>query len=98
MLGAELARKEDNGEKERRCLSAALEFLANDLVGNFRLAAAFERDGNPKDSIKHYKAATKDPLIGSPELKAYIENQIVRVMETGPSETPPVPVLRFLTW
>lgn len=98
ILGADLARKEGDIPKEQRSLSAALEIRSNDLVGNFRLGVANEKVGNSKASIEHYQAAVKDPSITSAELRVFMENQIVRVMEAGPSENPPVPALRFMTW
>lgn len=98
ILGAELARKQRDIPKEQSSLSAALEIRSNDLVGHFRLGIASEKAGDAKASIEHYRLAAKDPSIVSAELGEFIENQIVRVMEAGPSEDPPVPALRFMSW
>lgn len=98
MLAVGLARKDGLVDKEQKYLRNALISSPDDLVGNFRLAVAYEKNNQPQESIKHYKAALDNSSIESPELKVFIENQITRIKCSGPANDPPVPSLRFVSW
>ena len=98
MMAANLSRKEGDLEKERRYLSEALASRPNDLVGNYRLAVACEKQGRIEESIEHYRTALEHSSIDASELKAFIQHQITSVMEEGPRKSPPVPELKFMTW
>ncbi|MBW1759054.1 MAG: tetratricopeptide repeat protein [Deltaproteobacteria bacterium] len=98
MMAADFSRKEGDLKKERNYLLKTVSSFSDDLVGNYRLAVAYEKEGRSKESIKHYRTALENSSIDSSELKEFIQNQIIRVMEKGPRKSPPVPTLKFMTW
>jgi len=98
MMAADLSRKEGDLGTERNYLLKAVSSCANDLIGNYRLAVIYEKEGQAKESVGHYRTALEESSIDTPELKEFIQNQILSVMEKGPRQSPPVPALTFMTW
>lgn len=86
---SKLALKFDNYGAELENLHHAVALKPNDIVANYRLAVAFERNGSATDAVKHYEAALNSPDISTIELKKYIESQIERVKTKGPTSKPP---------
>lgn len=97
-IAADLSRKEGDMKNERAYLLRALSFCPNDLITNFRIAVASEREGQAQESIEYYKKALGASAVDSNELKQFITNQITRVETKGPIKCPPMPGLRFLSW
>jgi hypothetical protein len=85
-----------NFSKEIDWLKMALALRPDNLVANFRLAAALEKANDGDGAISGYERILQDCHIETFELKNFIGEQIVRVKKNGPSERPPMVGLRYM--
>jgi hypothetical protein len=95
---ASLNLKDDNLKGEINFLSQALEIKEYDLVANYRLAIACEKEGLANKAIDHYQRALRSELTVSDQLRAFIHQQADRVKAQGPMAKPPTLGLRFSSW
>jgi hypothetical protein len=85
-----------NFSKEIEWLKMALALSPDDLVANFRLAAALEQAADGDGAISRYGKISQDCHIETFELKNFIGEQIARVKMYGSSERPPMVGLRYM--
>lgn len=95
---ASLKLKDDNLQGEINFLSQALEIKKFDLVANYRLAIAYEKQGLADKAIDHYQRALRSGSNVSDQLRAFIHQQADRVKAQGPMAKPPTLGLRFSSW
>jgi len=92
---SDIARREDNFEKEKKMLSEAISHKLNDFLVCYRLAVYCELDGLVEDAIKYYKLASNNPNLISKALRKFILSQVERIELKGPMNRPPVLGARY---
>jgi len=95
---SDIARREDNFEKEKKSLYEAISNKPNDLMVCYRLAVCCELDGLAEDAIKYYKLASNNPHLISEALRKFILTQVERIELKGPMNRPPVLGARYQAW
>ena len=93
---AQSSAQEVEVKKEIEFLSQAKSLFPNNPVVLFKLAVAFEAEGEVKEALKYYEEVIENKLIDSTNFNEFVRKQIDRVKEKGPSTKPPHPGIKYM--